>query len=65
MAKLTLDYGKYGFSITDETNKITYAERNMSERKEFHKLYGFFEELDLIKHISKRGDNVSVEVTIN
>ncbi len=35
----TLFKSKFGHSITDEINKITYCERNMSEAKEFNKLY--------------------------
>jgi hypothetical protein len=35
----TLYRGRFGYSITDEVNKITYCERNMSEAKKFNELY--------------------------
>ena len=35
----TLYLGKFGYSITDEINHITYCARNMTESKMFNELF--------------------------
>jgi len=37
--QFTLYKGRFGYSITDEINHITYCERNRTESSEFNKLY--------------------------